>query len=114
MYCVANDFDVYREWASAVVRGKTIEKPTRKYSVGSIQIRPDRDGRYAGHEGLETVYRNCRESIYEMSIPSPGTPTQPLEKGWLVNTWFRLQDPDYDRVREMMDFIGRTVKARAV
>ncbi len=113
MYRAGNDFDVYREWAAAVSMGKTLQKPSRRYAVGSIQVRPDRDGRYVGHEGLDAARRFCGDAVYEMEVPAPGTPTQPVEKGWIVNTWFRLRHPDYDKVREMMDFIGRTVKARA-
>ncbi len=113
LYRAANDFDVYREWASAVAFGKTQQAPSRKYAAGSIQIRPDRDGRYFGHEGLEAVYRECGDAIYEKAVPERGAPTVGLEKGWLVNTWFRLRHEDYDRLREMMEYIGRTVKVRA-
>jgi hypothetical protein len=113
MYRVANEFDVYREWAEAVVNGRTTQTPTRRFAAGSIQVRPDRNGRYVRHSGLAEALRECGESIYESDVPRPGTPTQPLEKGWLVNTWFRLHHPDYDRLREMMAFLGRTVKAHA-
>jgi biotin carboxylase len=113
MYRVANDFDVYREWAEAVVHGRTTRAPSRRWAVGSIQIRPDRDGRYAGHEGLDAARREVGAWIYESEVPRAGTPTQPLERGWLVNTWFRLRHPDYDRLLAMMTFLGRTVKALA-
>ena len=46
-------------------------------------------------------------------VPEPGTATKGLDKGWLVNTWFRLKHPDYDKVRELMTFLGETVKADA-
>jgi biotin carboxylase len=113
MYRVANDFDVYREWAEAVVHGRTLQRPTRRYAAGSIQVRPDRNGRYVRHSGLAEALRQVGEWIYESDVPRPGTPTQPLEKGWLVNTWFRLRHPDYDRLREMMTLLGSTVKAHA-
>ena len=64
-------------------------------------------------EDLEVALRECGSHVYESEVPSPGTPTQPLEKGWLVNTWFRLRHPDYDRLRAMMTSLGRTVKAVA-
>ncbi|HMB67680.1 MAG TPA: ATPase [bacterium] len=113
LYRVANDLDVYREWASAVVHGRTERPASRRYSTGAIQIRPDRDGRYLRHEGLDEIRRFCGPAIYEARIPAAGTPTQPVEKGWIVNTWFRLRHEDYDRLREMLDFIGRTVKVVA-
>ncbi|MBL8731694.1 MAG: ATPase, partial [Planctomycetes bacterium] len=45
--------------------------------------------------------------------PTAGTPTKGLDKGWLVNTWFRLRHVDYDRLRELMTYIGEAVKADA-
>jgi biotin carboxylase len=113
MYRVANEFDVYREWASAVVHGRVMQPPSRRFAAGSIQIRPNRDGVYLGHEGLTAALREVGRWIYESDVPKPGTPTQPLERGWLVNTWFRLRHPDYDRLRAMMSFLARTVKAYA-
>ncbi|MBX3463540.1 MAG: ATP-grasp domain-containing protein [Planctomycetes bacterium] len=113
MYRVANEFDVYREWALAILGRPSQQRPSRRYAAGSIQIRPDRDGRIVGHRGLEAALRRCGEWIYEQSIPAPGTPTKALERGWLVNTWFRLRHPDYDTLRELMDFLGETVKADA-
>ncbi|MCA8973516.1 MAG: ATP-grasp domain-containing protein, partial [Planctomycetes bacterium] len=87
MYRVANDFDVYREWALAILDRPSEQRPSRRCAAGSVQIRPDRDGRYAGHRGLQEAMRTFEKDIYDMAIPKPGTPTKPLDKGWLVNTW---------------------------
>ncbi|MEZ4655626.1 MAG: hypothetical protein R3E12_19055 [Candidatus Eisenbacteria bacterium] len=62
---------------------------------------------------MDAAHRRCGEWIYEANIPNPGTPTAPLEKGWLVNTWIRLRHPDFDTLRGMMDFLGKTVHAYA-
>ncbi len=113
MYRVANEFDVYREWALAILGRPGEQQPSRRFAAGSIQIRPDRDGKIVGHRGLEAARQRCGEWIYEQSVPAPGTPTKSLEKGWLVNTWFRLRHPDYDTLRELMTFLGETVKADA-
>jgi phosphoribosylaminoimidazole carboxylase (NCAIR synthetase) len=113
MYRVGNDFDVYREWALALL-GKPVEqKPSRRLAVGSVQIRPDRDGRITGHEGVEQAFARCGKWIYEHELPKPGTPTKGLERGWLCNTWFRLSHPDYDELRRLMTFLGETVKTFA-
>ena len=113
MYGVANEFDVYREWALAIVGKPSEQKPSRRYAAGSIQIRPSKDGHIAGHRGLDAAMKRCGEWIYERNVPEPGTATKGLDKGWLVNTWFRLKHPDYDTVRELMTFLGETVKADA-
>lgn len=113
MYGVANEFDVYREWALAILGRPGEQKPSRRFAAGSIQIRPGKDGRITGHRGLVEARRRCGEWIYEQSIPEPGTPTKGLDKGWLVNTWFRLRHPDYDQLRALMDHLGETVKVDA-
>ena len=79
----------------------------------SIQIRPDRDGRYRGHRGLEAAFQRCGNAIYEYELPEAGTKTKGLDRGWLVNTWFRLKHENYDHVRELMTFLGETVRADA-
>ncbi len=113
MYGVANDFDVYREWALAILGRPAEQRPSRRFAAGSIQIRPSKDGVYTGHRGLEEAMQRCGPWIYEKEVPPPGTPTKGLDKGWLVNTWFRLRHEDYDRLRELMTYLGETVKADA-
>jgi biotin carboxylase len=113
LYRVANEFDVYREWALALSDQPAERAPSRRHAAGSVQIRPDRDGRYVGHEGLEAAWQKCRPWIFEYETPAPGTPTKPLAKGWLCNTWFRLRHEDYDQLRELMTFLGTTVRALA-
>jgi len=83
-------------------------------TTGSIQIRPSKDGRYQGHRGLPEAFERCGAFVYESSVPTPGTLTKGLDRGWLVNTWFRLKHPDYDQLRALMTFLGETVKAYAV
>lgn len=113
MYRVANDIDVYREWALGILGRPGMEQPSRRYAAGSIQIRPNKDGRYTGHRGLADAMRWCGEWIYEQSVPAPGTPTKGLDKGWLVNTWFRLRHENFDTLKSLMTRLGETVKADA-
>jgi biotin carboxylase len=113
MYRVANEFDVFREWALALVDRPAEQKPTRRFAAGSIQIRPNRDGTIVQHKGLDAAWHKVRPFLYEYDVPPPGTPTKPLDKGWLVNTWFRLRHHDYDELRKLMTFLGETVHAEA-
>ena len=113
MYGVANEFEVYREWALAILGQPSQQQPSRKYATGSIQIRPEQDGHFRGHRGLEAAFQRCGKAIYEYEVPDAGTKTKGLDRGWLVNTWFRLKHKDYDQVREMMTFLGDNVRAEA-
>ncbi len=113
MYRVANEFDVFREWALALTDRPAEQKPSRRFAAGSIQIRPSCDGKIVEHKGLDAGWQRVRPFVYEYDVPPPGTPTKPLDKGWLVNTWFRLRHHDYDELRNLMTFLGETVQATA-
>jgi formate-dependent phosphoribosylglycinamide formyltransferase (GAR transformylase) len=113
LYAVGNDIDIYREWAMAVVHGRTSQELSRRYAAGIIALRPDRDGYVAGYEGLEEAQRRFGQWVIDVHLPPPGTPTQPVEAGYMANAWVRLKHPDYDELRGMLDYVGRTVKVRA-
>jgi phosphoribosylaminoimidazole carboxylase (NCAIR synthetase) len=113
VYSAANEFDIYREWAMAIVHGRTAQQPSRRYSCGMIALRPDRDGRIVGYEGVERIARQHGEHIVAAHLPDPGTPTQPVEAGYMANAWLRVRHPDYDTLREILNAIGETIRVRA-
>ena len=113
LYAAANDFDIYREWAMAVVHGRTGQTLSRRFSAGIIALRPDRDGHIAGYEGIDEVHRRFGQFVLDQYLPAPGTPTQPVEAGYMANAWIRMRHPDYDTLRGMLDFVGQTAKVRA-
>ncbi len=113
LYSAANDFDLYREWAHVIVHGTPAGQPSRRYSAALINFRPDRDGRISGYSGLEEVQDALGEWILDARFPPPGTPTQPVEAGYMANAWMRVKHPDYDRLREMMEWAGRTINVHA-
>jgi carbamoylphosphate synthase large subunit len=113
LYSAANDFDLYREWASAVCYGRPERSPSRRFAAGMIALRPDRDGRIVGYEGVERVFERFGEWILDSHFPPPGSPTQGVEGGYMANAWVRLKHPDYDALRSIMDAIGETVRVRA-
>jgi formate-dependent phosphoribosylglycinamide formyltransferase (GAR transformylase) len=113
LYQAANDFDIYREWAHAVVHGQPSQKLSRRYSAGMINLRPQRDGRITGYQGIEAIERVYGEWILDSHLPPPSTSTQPVEAGYMANAWIRMRHPDYDELRRMLDLVGRTVKVLA-
>ena len=113
LYCAANEVDLYREWAMAVVHGKPSQGLSRRYAAGIIALRPDRDGTIAGYDGFDEVHRRFGGHIIDPYLPPPGTPTQPVSAGYMANAWLRMKHPDYDGLREMLDFVGQTAKVRA-
>jgi hypothetical protein len=113
LYNASNDFDIYREWAQAVCYRSTSQSLSRRYAAGIIALRPDRDGRIAGYEGVEDIQQAFGQWIIDARLPPPGTPTQPVEAGYMANAWVRMKHPDYDELRRMLDVTGQTVKVRA-
>jgi formate-dependent phosphoribosylglycinamide formyltransferase (GAR transformylase) len=114
LYCVGNDLDLYREWASAIAFGRVEGRPSRRYATGSVQVRPDREGRVVAYSGLDRVLARVGSAIWQSEVPAVGRKTVPIEKGYLANAWFRLKHEDYDELLELMGYIGRTLRVRAV
>jgi len=114
LYAVGNEFDIYREWAMAVVHGKPSQTLSRRFAAGVIALRPDRDGHIAGYDGLDEAQRRFGQWVIDLHLPPEGTPTQPVEAGYMANAWVRMKHPDYDELRSMLDFVGRTVRVRAL
>jgi hypothetical protein len=105
--------DLYKEWAMAIVHGRPSQEPSRRYSAGMIALRPTQDGWIVGYEGVEEIQRSLGEWIIDAHLPPAGTPTQPVEAGYMANAWVRMRHPDYDQLRAMLDTVGRTVKVIA-
>ena len=114
LYCAANDMDIYREWAEAVVWHARKQTPSRNFSAGIVALRPDRDGRIAGYESVAEIERVFGQWIIDAHFPAPGTPTAPVEAGFMANAWMRMKHPDYDELRRMLNVAGETIKVRAV
>jgi hypothetical protein len=113
LYAAGNDIDIYREWATAVVHGHVSRPPSRRFAAGIVALRPDRDGTISGYDGVDEIQRRHGEWVIDAHLPGVGTPTQPVEAGYMANAWVRMRHPDYDVLREMLDDVGRTVKVHA-
>ena len=113
VYCAANEFDIFREWAMAIVHGTTSQSPSRRYACGMIALRPQRDGRISGYDGLDRIDREFGDAIVAAHFPPVGTPTQPVEAGYMANAWMRVRHPDFDHLRHIMNTIGETVRVYA-
>ena len=113
LYAVGNEFDIYREWAMAVVHGRPSQTPSRRFSAGIIALRPDKDGHIRGYEGIDDMQARFGQWVIDANLPPPGTPTQPVEAGYMANAWVRMKHPDYDELRRMLDTVGQTINVRA-
>ncbi len=113
LYCAANEIDLYREWAHAIVHGRGEQVASRRYAAGIIALRPSGDGRILGYSGVDEMQQKFGEWVIDAHLPAEGTPTQGVEAGYMANAWVRMRHPDYDVLRGMLDEVGREVKVRA-
>jgi formate-dependent phosphoribosylglycinamide formyltransferase (GAR transformylase) len=110
LYSAGNDLDLYHEWANAIVHGHVEARPSRRFASGIIALRPERDGNISGYSGIEEIQGKYGEWVLDAHLPDPGTPTQPVEAGYMANAYVRMRHPDYDALRGMLDEVGRTVR----
>ncbi len=113
LYCAGNEMDLYVEWGRAIIGLPPKQRASRRFSAGMVALRPDRDGRITGYSGLEAVRKRFEPCLIDSHLPPVGTPTQPVEAGFMANGWMRFRHPDYDRLREILDYVGQTVQVHA-
>jgi formate-dependent phosphoribosylglycinamide formyltransferase (GAR transformylase) len=113
LYSAGNDMDIYGAWANAIVHGETRAAPSRRYASGMVALRPDRDGSITGYSGVEELQQQYGDWVIDAHLPDPGTPTQPVEAGYMANAYVRMRHPDYDTLRGMLDAVGRTLHVHA-
>ncbi len=113
LYNVANDIDLYHQWALAVTHGNTTAAPSRRFSTGIVALRPDRDGYISGYSGAGEIQNRYGEWIIDYHLPAEGTATQGVEAGYMANAYVRMKHPDFDELRTMLDDVGRTLKVHA-
>ena len=73
LYGAGNEFDIYREWAMAVVPRRDRASSRRAgFAAGIIALRPDRDGRIAGYDGLDEICHALRRAHHRQPLPAAG------------------------------------------
>jgi carbamoylphosphate synthase large subunit len=113
LYSAGNDLDLYRQWADAIVSGRTTAAPSRRYASGIVALRPERDGVIAGYGGVDELQQQYGEWVIDAHLPPPGTATQGVGAGYMANAYVRMRHPDYDVLRGMLDAVGRSLHVYA-
>ncbi len=113
LYAAGNEIDIYREWAMAIVHGRTSQRLSRRFAAGIIALRPDRDGHISHYENREAIYEKFGGLIIDGHFPPPGSPTGGVDAGYMANAWLRVKHPDYDTLRTMLNLVGENLKVRA-
>ena len=69
LYSAANDVDVYREWAHAIVHGSPENAMSRQYSAGIVALGPEQDCQIHGYSGLEEINYRHGQWIIDAQLP---------------------------------------------
>ena len=101
------------QWADAIVHGSVSAAPSRRFATGIVALRPSQDGSISGYSGVDELQQQYGEWVIDAHLPSPGTPTQGVEAGYMANAYVRMRHPDYDTLRGMLDAVGRTLRVYA-
>lgn len=112
-YNAGNEFDLYREWAIAVCHHAIDALPSRRFACGIIALRPECDGHIAGYQGTDEIFGKYGDLVVGQHFPSPGTPTQKIEAGYMANAWMRVRHENYDALRGILSEIGETIHVYA-
>jgi len=113
LYCSGNEMDLYHEWARAILGAGPAETPSRRYAAGIVTLRPERDGHITGYSGTDALFSRFGDRVIDSHLPPPGTPTQPVEAGYMANAWIRMRHRDYDELRRTLTAVGETVRVHA-
>jgi len=113
LYNVGNDMDLYREWALSICGQGPGARPSRRYATGLIAIRPTQDGQIVGYDGADAIRHAFGRNLIDWHLPHPGTPTQPVDAGFMANAWVRMKHESYDDLRRILDVVGQTLKVIA-
>jgi len=100
------DFDVFREWANAVTRGRISEGITPSYNVANIYKRARGVGRITAIEGADTLQREFGQHVVWNTLLPVGTPRRDWRKTLVSDGFIMLRHPDLATTLAMADRVG--------
>lgn len=113
MWNLAQDMDIYREWARAACWRSFEGVPQRAHHVGVVFKRARGQGRIRAVHGLERLRAELGASIVEEALLPVGAPRRDWKQTLLSDGWITVRDPDHDRCRWMMERVVRELQLDA-
>lgn len=107
------DFDVFREWANAVVSGRISGGIVPKYNVANIYKRARGEGRITRIEGLERLQRDFGQHVVWNTLLPAGAPRRDWRKTLVSDGFIMLRHPDLAATLEMADRVGAELELYA-
>jgi biotin carboxylase len=109
----ACDFDVFREWANAVARGRFDTQIERRYNVATIYKRAQGAGRIRAIDGVEDLYRRFGPAIVWNTLLPVGAPRRNWRQTLVSDGFIMLRHPDLAETVKMADEVGEKLRLYA-
>ena len=107
------DFDVFREWANAVVLGRISEGIEPRYNVANIYKRARGVGRITAIEGAGRLQRDFGRHVVWNTLLPVGARRRDWRKTLVSDGFIMLRHPDLDSTLEMADRVGSDLQIYA-
>lgn len=109
----ANDIDLYREWARAVVWKAFEAKVIRRYNVAIVFKRAHGQGRISRIEGLERFMMKFGRHVATEQLLRPGTRRRDWKQTLVSDGFVVIRHPELAATLEMADDFAATVQMYA-
>jgi hypothetical protein len=109
----ACDFDVFREWANAVTRGRISDGITPRYNVANIYKRARGIGRITAIEGADKLQREFGEHVVWNTLLPVGAQRRDWRKTLVSDGFVMLRHPDLATTLAMADRVGSDLHLHA-
>jgi len=109
----ACDFDVFREWANAVTRGRISDGITPRYNVANIYKRARGIGRITAIEGADKLQREFGEHVVWNTLLPVGAQRRDWRKTLVSDGFVMLRHPDLATTLAMADMVGSKLQLYA-
>jgi len=100
------DFDVFREWANAVVHGQVSSGIRPCYNVATIYKRARGTGRITAIEGIDRLQKSFGQHVVWNTLLPVGSRRRDWRKTLVSDGFVMLRHPDLARTLEMADAVG--------
>lgn len=109
----ACEFDVFREWANAVARGRFDTRIERRYNVATIYKRAQGIGRIRAIEGLDELQREYGRHVVWNTLLPIGTSRRNWRQTLVSDGFIMLRHPELSATLAMADDVGTRLKLYA-
>lgn len=106
----ANDIDLFREWARAVVWKSFEARVIRRFNVAIVFKRAQGQGRISRIEGLDRFMMRCGRHVATEQLLRPGTRRRDWKQTLLSDGFVVIRHPDLASTLEMADDFAANVQ----